>query len=192
MATEHSTITDPNIHEPKGASTATNKSVLSSDGAGGTAWLRQQMSDHAQMTIANNATATAVTAAVDATLNTDSDYVKITPNWVNTHGLGITFNVDELVAAVDGHYLLHFWADVKIPSINNFVGIKYAINDTTPYSTQKLKSQSTTANDYRNMSGSGYLTLSAGDTVSVYIAATKTDNLVIEEAGLVLYLAHEV
>lgn len=192
MTIEHSAIPDADLHQPKGAATADTKTVLVADGLGGTSWERQQLSDHAQMAVINNATATVVAAAVDSTLNTDTDYVKITAGWSQTHGVGITFNVDELVVPVDGHYQIHFWADVLIPTINNFVGIKYAVNDTAPYSTQKIKSQSSTANDYRNLSGSGYLTLTAGDTVSVYIAASKADNLVVEEAGMVLYLAHEV
>lgn len=192
MAIEHVNISDPNIHEPKGAAAAHGKSVLTADGAGGTSWNRQQMSDYAQMSIVNNATATAVTAAVDPTLNTDSDYVKVTAGWAKTHGIGITFNVDELQVAVDGHYLLHFWADVKVPANNNFIGVKVAINDTTPYSLQKLKSQSVTTNDYKNISGSAYISLSAGDTISIYTAASKTDNLTFEEAGVVLYLAHEL
>ena len=33
---QHSTLTDPDIHEPKGASTAANGEVLTADGAGGT------------------------------------------------------------------------------------------------------------------------------------------------------------
>ena len=38
MAIEHVTITDPNIHEPKGASTATANTVYIADGAGSGAW----------------------------------------------------------------------------------------------------------------------------------------------------------
>lgn len=38
MAIEHVTITDPNIHEPKGASTATANTVYISNGAGSGAW----------------------------------------------------------------------------------------------------------------------------------------------------------
>jgi len=32
--------------------------------------------------------------------------------------------------------------------------------------------------------------LTAGDTVSIYIAATKSDSLVVEEAGMTLQLTH--
>jgi len=36
---QHNTLTDPNIHEPKGASTATAGEVLQADGLGGTDWV---------------------------------------------------------------------------------------------------------------------------------------------------------
>ena|SRR5690625_827037 len=35
---QHSSLSDPEIHEPKGASTALNNQVLKSDGSGGTKW----------------------------------------------------------------------------------------------------------------------------------------------------------
>lgn len=37
--TEHNTISDPNLHEPKGASSATDKQVYVSDGAGSGTWV---------------------------------------------------------------------------------------------------------------------------------------------------------
>lgn len=36
--TEHVSITDPNIHEPKGASTASSGQILVANGSGGTSW----------------------------------------------------------------------------------------------------------------------------------------------------------
>lgn len=38
MAIQHNTITDPNIHEPKGVSTATDGQVYKADGAGSGTW----------------------------------------------------------------------------------------------------------------------------------------------------------
>lgn len=162
------------------------------DGAGGGTWQRSSVSDHAEMTITNSTTATSVTAAVDSTLNTDTDYVKITAGWAGSHTHGISFSTDKLVVAVDGHYDVAFWGSIKIPTINNFVGIKYAINDSTPYSLQKMVTQSSTGNDYRTMAGHGGVDLSVGDTVSIYIAASKTDGIIVEEAGMELSLRHEV
>ena len=148
------------------------------------------MTDHGEMNVINNSTATVVTAAVDPTLNTDSDYVKITAGWTGPHVHGVSFNVDELVSLTTGHYSLSFWASIKIPLNNNFIGIKFAINDSAPYSLQKLVGQSATTSDYRTLAGLGGVDLTSGDTVSIYIAASKSDSIIIEEAGVSLVLVH--
>ena len=191
MPIEHKNITDPNIHEPLGVATADSGDMYVANGAGSGTWQKSSMNAHGEMTVTNNTTATVITAAADATLNTDTDYVKITAGWGAPHAHGVTFNVDELVAPVNGHYEVAFWSSIKVPSINNFIGIKYAVDDSTPYSLQKIVSQSVSANDYKNLSGHGGIDLTTGQTVSVYIAGTKTDNLVIEEAGVSLRLLHE-
>lgn len=43
MATEHSAITDPEIHEPKGAAAASADTVYQADGAGSGAWAKIDM-----------------------------------------------------------------------------------------------------------------------------------------------------
>lgn len=54
MSIEHNIITDPNIHEPKGASTAALDSVYVSDGAGSGTWRKLDESDLDFTTKANN------------------------------------------------------------------------------------------------------------------------------------------
>jgi hypothetical protein len=190
MTIEHKDIPNANLHEPKGVSTAADNTTYVADGLGSGAWKRNLRTDHGTILITNNAIATAVTAAADATLNTDSDYVKITAGWAASHETGVTLNTDSLLVSYTGDYYLQFWGDFLVPATNNFIGIKYGINNTPPYSLQKLKSQSTTANDYKNLSGSSMVTLTAGDYINVYLAASKTDNIVVEEAGMSLILVH--
>ena len=189
MAVEHTTITDPYIHEPKGVSTASDRQIYVADGAGSGDWKSSHLNVHGDIVVIDSSTATVVPAAADATLSTDSDYRKVTAGWTAGHVEGITFNVDEIVVPVDGGYEVQFWADILVPKNNNFVAIKYAINDTTPYSLRKIVSQSTTVSDYLNMFGAGIVTpLSAGDTISIYIAATQADSLIVQEAGLLVKL----
>lgn len=188
---EHVDITDPEIHEPKGVSAATSGEMYVADGAGSGSWQHTSTSTFGSMNIVNNSTGTAVTAAADATLNTDTDYVKVTAGWASGHLERVTFSTNKLVAPTTGHYTIKFWCSVKIPAINNFIGIKYAVNDATPYSLQKLVSQSATSNDYRNLFGSAVVALNAGDSVSIYVAATKNDTLVFEEAGMIMSFMHE-
>jgi hypothetical protein len=189
---EHVDIPDGERHEPKGVAAASSGQLLVADGVGGSSWVHDLTNTHGDAIITSNTTATAVTAASDASLSTDSDYVKVTAGWSLAHGVQVTFNVDELVFPIAGEYFITFWADVKVPLNNNFVGIKYSINDTPPYSNRKVISQSSTTNDYLNLSASGIITgLSTNDTLSIYIAATKSDNLIVQEAGLIAFLLHE-
>lgn len=192
MTTQHNIITDPDLHEPKGISTALDRQVYLADGAQGGSWRNSAHNVHGDAIIVGSTTATSTTAAGDATLSTDSDYVKVVAGWSLAHATGITLDVDKLVVSVAGDYIISLWASIKVPATNNFVGMKYSINDTVPHSTRKIISQSTSTNDYLNLSATGIVaSLSAGDSVSIYIASTKTDNIIIQECGLVVYLLDE-
>jgi hypothetical protein len=185
-------FTSESIGEPKGAAAASDGQMYIADGAGSGAFEDNSGNVHGDAIIASNTTATAITAAVDATLATDSDYVKVTAGWSLAHARGVTLNVDEIVVPVSGTYFITFWADILVPLTNNFVGVKYAINDTAPYSTRKVIAQSQSTSDFINLSASGVVaSLSANDTLSVYVAGTKTDNLIVQEAGLIAMLLHE-
>ena len=190
---EHSTLTGASLHEPKGADTAAIREIFVADGAGSGTWQKSLLSSHGEMVIETSVTATNTSAAADSTLNTDTDYTKVTAGWSAGHLLGVTFNADEIVVPVDGDYYIAFWADIKVPKNNNFVGIKYAVNDGTPYSTRKLVSQSKTTNDFLNLAGMGMVaSMAAGDTISVCIASSQADALIVQEAGLMCFLLHEV
>jgi len=190
--TEHVDLADPELHEPKGVAAASLGQMYIADGVGSGAWEDNTGNTHGDAIITSNTTVTAVTAAVDATLATDSDYVKITAAWTLAHGENVTLSTDKIVVGVGGTYFITFWADVLVPLTNNFIGIKYAVNDTPPYSSRKVIGQSQSTSDFLNLSASGVVaSLSANDTLSVYIAATKTDSLIVQEAGLIAILLHE-
>ena len=192
MATEHVNIDDPYIHEPKDISTSNSRELYVANGSGSGAWQGSILNTHGEMVIEGSTTATVTASAADTTLSTDSDYTKIVADWSAGHLEGITLNTDELVVPVDGDYYVSFWADIKVPKNNNFIGIKYSVNDSTPYSVRKLIGQSTTTNDYINLAGMGMIPgLPAGSTISMYIASTANDSLIVQEAGLICFILHE-
>lgn len=185
----HKDLTGADLHEPKGVENADNKMMYFADGLGSGAWKHHSGSVHGEMVIVSNAVATVTPTAVDATLATDSDYVKVVAGWSVGHIEGVTFNTDELVVPVAGEYEIHFWADVKFPAANQRVGLKYAVNDTTPYSTRKLVQVSASVNDVLNYSGAGIVqSLTPTDTLSIYIATDAAGDPTIEEAGLLIKL----
>ncbi len=188
---EHRDLTGAELHEPKGADDVAteNKMHYLADGAGSGVWKHGGGSVHGEMTIVGNATPEVIPTAVDATLSTDTDYTKIITGWTAGHEELITFSTDKLVCAVDGSYEVHFWCDILFPTANQRVGIKYSINDGTPYSVRKLITVSASTGDTLNLAGSGVLSgLSAGDSISMYIASDKAGDLTVEEAGLFVKL----
>jgi hypothetical protein len=222
MTIEHNAITDPNRHEPKGistasanqvyaatggavdggtwkdmqpvgADTATEGEVYVSDGAGGGSW-QNRGNIHGEMVIKGFTSALTLTASSDSTLDTDSDYIKVTAPSMWEAGVlgGVTFNADELVVPVDGIYEVNFWAAIETSVTNTLVGIKYSINDSTPYSDRKILSKSKVAGDVETVTALGYVSgLTASDTLSFYIAADTNTNVTIKEAGVTLKLLKE-
>lgn len=189
---EHKDLTGANLHEPKGVASASIGEIYVADGLGSGAWKKSAFSVHGEMIIAGNTTPEVTPTAADATLSTDTDYTKIITGWTAGHLDEITFNVDELVIPVAGDYEIHAWADIQCPANNQRVGIKYAINDSTPYSIRKLIGTSSAANDIINVAGAGAVAgLSTSDTISLYIATDKANDPIVLEAGILVRLLHE-
>lgn len=194
MTIQHSAIPDAQLHEPKGVVSATSGAIYVADGAGSGSWNPTIINTHGQMVITANAVAKAMTAAVDPTLNTNTDYVKMTGAafpWTNQYSHGVTFSTDKMVLTQAGYYIVSFWGAFLVAATNTFIGVKYAIDDTPPYSVQKLISQSTTANDYKNMSATSILgPVTAGQTISMYLASSNPTNVTLKDGGLMVAYLH--
>jgi len=162
---QHKDIDEADLHESKGVSTALNGQFFAANGAGSGSFQNSLMNCHGQMNINSNTVTKALTAAADATLNTNTDYSKLTgasAPWVSLLNHNTTFTLDHITVPFAGYYLLSFWSSVKIANTNNFIGIKFAVNSTL--STQKIISQASTANDSRNLSATSIIgPLSAND-----------------------------
>lgn len=199
MSIEHKNITDPNIHDLKGygAALVHTSPHKAPDGAGyKLVWTYAGGIVYGEMDILGNTTAKAMTAAVDPTLNTNTDYVKMSGAgfpWAASHQEYVTFTGSDLVIQVAGTYMINFWSSIKVAAINTFIGVKYSVNNTIPYSVQKIVGQSTTANDIKNLSASGIIAnLAVGDTISLYLASTATTNVTVQDAGMIVSLMHEL
>jgi hypothetical protein len=193
LSIQHAALEDPQIHEPKGASTATAGQVWVSDGAGSGAFSDTFENVHGQMNILSNTTALTLVAAADATLNTNTDYQKVTGAggpWVNTYTHNISFTTsDSLTLTRGGYYIVSFWASIKVASTNNFIGVKYGINGSL--STQKLVTQSSSANDRRNLSAVAIVgPVTANDVLSMHVAGTIGTAITFEDAGLMAAYIH--
>lgn len=194
MAIEHVDIPDGERHEPKGASTATAGQIWVADGLGSGTFENTIRNCHGQMNIVANTTAKTITAAVDSTLNTNTDYVKMTGAafpWVNYYAHNVNFSTDKLILGFAGYYMISFWGAFKMADNNQFIGIKYAINDTTPYSVQKLVGRAGTANDIESISAVAIVgPVNANDTLSMYLAGTISGNVTLQDGGLMVTYLH--
>lgn len=111
---EHKTITDPEIHEPKGVAAAAADRAYISDGAGSGSWQAVVLpgdfisSRYGAMEVVQNASSQTLTAAVDATLYTGTDYQKLNVGWGAGLAAGgtVTFNADKLDISESGTYLI--------------------------------------------------------------------------------------
>ena len=72
MAIEHASITDPDIHEPKGISTASDGDVYIADGVGGGSWQPAGPAFY-QNNVSNAANTTSVPATTDTDLPMNGD-----------------------------------------------------------------------------------------------------------------------
>lgn len=192
MTIEHKNIVDPNQHEPKGAAAANADQMYIADGAGSGAFKDNAHNTHAEMAIIAKSQAFTPTGT---NITDDANYIKITAAslWESVHADNVTFNVDELAVGAAGDYFISTWISFSTAAAAGSVfGIRYAINDTTPYSTRTLiGSKNSTGTDRITLSATGIVTsLAAQDTISLYIASDVTTNLTITDAGLTAFLLH--
>jgi hypothetical protein len=135
-----------------------------------------------------------MTAAVDTTLNTDTDYVKMTGAsfpWALSYQDNVTWSTDEFILPHAGYYMVSFWAGFLLPAASTRIGVKYIINDTAPYSTQKLIARSASTNDIASTSAMSIIgPVNANDTLGIYVASTVTGNITLQDGGLMVAYLH--
>lgn len=170
---QHSALTDPNLHEPKGASTAANGKVYVANGSGSGAW--QYVAGHAygDLYITNNSTTqTLAAASALAKLNptgawTANGYQNITPSAANGQ-----FTVTQA-----GVYQLNFWIIFETTAIASGTeyNFHYAVNGSA--SSRKTYCKKTTNGvETLHVSSNGYVTLAANDVISIYVGGDATSS----------------
>ena len=192
---QHKNMTDPDLHEPKGIATASSGDVYVADGAGSGVWQAQSVPVFGAMTITSNTTPFSVSAAVDSTLQTDTDYVKLTgagAPWAGENLVGgLTFNTDSLVVPRNGYYIVQFYAVLSHSVNNSNVGFKYGVNGVL--STRSTQVMLSNAGRRSVVSGFGITPiLSANDVLTAHIASDNSGDVTILNANLALFILKEV
>ncbi len=189
MATvQHSALTDPNIHEPKGVSSAAAGKVYVANGAGSGSWLYPSGHAYADMYITGSSTAQTLSAAsAKAKLNptgawTANGFQAATIDATNGH----------ITVATGGVYQLDFWMVFETAAVASGAAYNfhYAING-TPGTRKVYVKKTSNGVDTLNVSAIGYATLAANDIFSMQVSGDGTSsgtNIIPKEAGLSLLL----
>lgn len=189
MATvQHSALTDPNLHEPKGVSTAAAGKVYVANGSGSGAWAYPAGHAYGDMYITGSSTAQTLSAA--------SAKAKLNPTgaWTANGYQAVTIDATngQITVLQGGIYQLDFWIVFETAAISSGAAYNfhYAINGTA--GTRKVYVKKTTNGvDTLNVSAVGYATLAANDIVSMYVGGDGTSSstaITPKEAGFSILL----
>lgn len=173
MSVEHKNITDPEIHEPKGAAAASSGSVYHTDGAGSGDWVRL---GYGCSTLTGDGTAQTSTSATFQAINA-TNFSAGTTTWANNQtGYGMSFDTTGGYFTISdaGTYLVNYGVsfDSNDASTSEFQvtigvdsgsGIISKEANTTNYLSQ------TVSGLILYVSGTCMPTLSAGDKLYIMI-----------------------
>jgi hypothetical protein len=185
MTIQHSLITDPDIHEPKGVASAASNKVYVSDGAGSGDWSFLPAGFFGEIYIDAGTTTQTLSAA--------SAYAKLNPTaeWTSgiLNGLAADPTNGELVLSQTGKYFISFWivfdtASIAAAAKYNF---KYALNGSFNGRTLSV-GKYTNGAERLTLSASGFADITTPNTdLSIFVGGDGTSsntNITVFEAGL--------
>jgi len=180
---QHSAITDPNIHEPKGITTALNGQMYVADGGGSGDWKFTSGHAYGELFISNNSTAQALPAASGTAILNPAGAWQAN----GFQNVTLTPASGTITLPQAGEYQLNFWAVFETASISSGAAYNffYAVNGTP--STRRVYAKKTSNGvDTLHVHATGFAALTAGAVVSMFVGGDGTSsgtNLIIKEAG---------
>lgn len=182
---QHSLITDPNLHEPKGIAAAAANKVYVSDGLGSGSWEFQPSGLYGEIYIDAGVTAQTLSAA--------SAYAKLNPTgeWTagEVKGLSTDASNGEIVLSQTGVYLLTFWIvfDTAAIAASSKYNFKFAQNGVTNGRTLSI-GKYTNGAERLTMSATGLIPVASANTdLSIYVGGDGTSsstNITVIDAGI--------
>lgn len=184
MTIQHNLITDPDLHEPKGAAAAAAGKVYISDGAGSGSWQYPPGKAHAEIYIDAGATA--------QTLSAGSAYAKLNPTGEWTAGvtsvLTSTPGSGTITLSQAGNYLINFWCHFSTASLSSGTEYRFKYNlDGTSSGRTLIDVKTNNSTEKLHISASGLVTATAGQVLSIYVGGDATSSgtaITVLEAGL--------
>lgn len=187
---QHNALTDPNIHEPKNITSATEGQVYMANGSGSGTWKLPSGHAYGELYITAGTTAHTLAAASGTSILNPTD------EWASGYNHHITQTPANgtLTITEAGLYQINFYAIFTTASLatGTQYNFYYAI-DGTP-STRKLLARKTTNGvDTLHVNGIGLAELAENDILSMYVggdATSSSTNIIVLEAGLITTLVN--
>jgi hypothetical protein len=185
---QHAVLTDPQLHEPKGVSTAASGKVYRANGSGSGVWVFPSGHAYGELYIsANTTTQTLPAASATAKLNPAGA-------WVANGNSNVTLSATNgtLTVLEGGEYQLNFWVSFTTASAaaQAKYNFHYAVNG-VPSTRKVIVAKYTNGADTLNCSVTGFANLNDNDVVSIYVGGdgtTSSTAITVLEAGFSLSL----
>lgn len=180
---QHAVLTDPQLHEPKGVSTALDGQVYRSNGAGTGVWTYPSGHAFGELYIDEGVTTQTLPAA--------SGTAKLNPTgeWTTNGSAAVTLSAANgtITLLQKGEYLVTLW--ITFLTASAAAGGKYyfyyAVNGTT-YPRKTLIAKYSNGVDTLHCTATGFAALNANDVLSIYVggdATTSSTAITPKEAG---------
>lgn len=197
---DHTNLNTSQVHEPKhiSATTSSDAGKVITPSSSGESELRNLTPDEVGVVTEYGQVSAqeipdtdtiSISAASDSNLYDSSDYVEL-----NSTRLNITSDILEGVSFDDvnnritvsegGDYAVNVWSNMSSDTNNTKIGLRNTINGTP--SGFVAKNDFAAVDRVENLNGFGIVNLSAGDTISVSIAADQSAEIHITD--LILYV----
>ena len=180
---QHSALTDPNIHEPKGITTALAGQVYIADGSNSGDWSFPAGHAYSEIYISEGVTTqTLAASSAKAILNP-------TAEWTSNGSKNVTQTPASgtLTVLAAGEYALNFWITFTTAAIASGAKYRfyYSVNGTS--GTRNVYCAKTTNGvETHSLSSSGIVALAVNDILSIHVAGDATSsgtNITPVEAG---------
>jgi hypothetical protein len=180
---QHAVLTDPQLHEPKGVSTAASGKVYRANGSGSGAWVFPSGHAFGELYIEGGVTAQTLPAA--------SAKAKLNPTgeWTANGNSNITLSAanGEITITEPGEYQLNFWVSFTTASIasNSNYNFHYAVNG-VPATRKIVVAKFTNGADTLHCSATGFADLADNSVISIYVGGDGTSSstaITVLEAG---------
>ncbi len=181
MSKEHNTITDPEIHEPTGVSTAATGEVYIADGAASGDWTVSGGYEYRIIEIDDNTTDDVVLLAT-ADFSVGTNYMKVdtVAGWSDIEGSSLPFTSNRINIADAALYQVEIICSVELIAGTGNVTVAAKISEddaTTGLAPNKTLHTLDFVGDVRTFSGATLTRLNAASSVTFFVAADKNSTV---------------